>query len=923
MTDTPDYKSTVVLPTTPFPMRGDLPKREPDLLARWERIGLWDRTKAQMAGRPTFVLHDGPIYSNGNLHIGHALNRILKDVIMRAHRMAGQDVDYIPGWDTHGLPIEWKVEEEYRKTGRDKDAVPVLDFRDECRRYSAHWLDVQTAEFKRLGVVGDWAGRYATMDFPSEAAIAGEICKFLLNGALYRGLRPVMWSPVERTALAEAEIEYHDRVSDTVFVRFPILGGGPLAGASVVIWTTTPWTMPGNRALAYGPEIDYALVHVDSVAEGSLARPGERLLIALALLPQVCAQVGIATHHVLHVYKGADLAGLRAAHPLRGQGYDHDAPLLAADYVTTDQGTGIVHIAPSHGEEDFLLSREHGIEVPEAVGPDGTYAPWVPLFAGLHVFKAAAPVGAAMEAAGGLLGRGTLTHSYPHSWRSKAPVIYRATPQWFIRMDGPEHLRARALVEIEKTAFIPDAGRTRLASMVAGRPDWCISRQRAWGVPIPVFVDRRTGEPLRDPAVVARITEIFAKEGADAWYNSPPSRFLGNGRDPDGYEQVMDIVDVWFESGSTHGFALQDRGLPWPADLYLEGSDQHRGWFQSSLLEAVGTRGQAPYRAVLTHGFVLDEAGRKMSKSLGNVTSPQEVTDKMGADILRLWVVNSDVSEDLRIGPEILKQQSELYRRLRNTLRWLLGSLDGFTDAERVPVEDMPELERWVLHRLSVLDRRIQGALASHDWTGVYPDLHAFCSADLSAFYFDVRKDALYCDAPGSPKRRAARTVLDHLHRCLVAWLAPVLCFTAEEAWLARFPSEDGSVHLQAFPAVPAKWHDPALDARWAAIRDARGTVTTALEAARMEKLIGSSLQAAITVPPDLLGLLDAEGWAEAAIVSAAIPGDALAVHRAPGDKCARCWRVLPEVGQQASHPALCLRCADAVDGLQFQAAAA
>ena len=360
MTDTPDYKSTVFLPTTPFPMRGDLPKREPDLLARWERIGLWDRTKAQMAGR---------IYSNGHLHIGHALNRILKDVIMRAHRMAGQDVDYIPGWDTHGLPIEWKVEEEYRKTGRDKDAVPVLDFRDECRRYSAHWLDVQTAEFKRLGVVGDWAGRYATMDFPSEAAIAGEICKFLLNGALYRGLRPVMWSPVEKTALAEAEIEYHDRVSDTVFVRFPILGGGPLAGASVVIWTTTPWTMPGNRALAYGPEIDYALVHVDSVAEGSLARPGERLLIALALLPQVCAQVGIATHHLLHVYRGTDLAGLRAAHPLRGQGYDHDAPLLAADYVTTDQGTGIVHIAPSHGEEDFLLSREHGIEVPEAVGP--------------------------------------------------------------------------------------------------------------------------------------------------------------------------------------------------------------------------------------------------------------------------------------------------------------------------------------------------------------------------------------------------------------------------------------------------------------------------------------------------------------------------------------------------------------------------
>jgi isoleucyl-tRNA synthetase len=927
MTDAPDYKATVFLPTTSFPMRGDLPKREPELLARWERTGLWDRTKAQMAGRPTFVLHDGPIYSNGHLHTGHAMNRILKDVIMRAHRMAGEDADYIPGWDTHGLPIEWKVEEQYRKSGRDKDAVPVLDFRDECRRYSAHWLQVQTAEFQRLGVAGDWAGRYATMDFSSEAAIAGEICKFLLNGALYRGLRPVMWSPVERTALAEAEIEYHDRTSDTVFVRFPILpsgglGDGPLAGASVVIWTTTPWTMPGNRALAYGPEIDYALVSVDSVSEGSLARPGERLLVALALLPPVCAETGIATHHVIHVHKGADLAGLVCAHPLHGQGYDHDAPLLPADYVTTDQGTGFVHIAPSHGEEDFLLGRAYGIEVPEAVGPDGTYAAWVPLFAGTHVFKAAAPVGAAMEAAGGLLGRGTLTHSYPHSWRSKAPVIYRATPQWFIRMDGPEHLRARALEEIAKTAFIPEAGRTRLASMVAARPDWCVSRQRAWGVPIPVFVDRRTGEPLRDPAVVARITEAFAAEGADAWYTSPPARFLGNGRDPDGYEQVMDIVDVWFESGSTHGFALQDRGLPWPADLYLEGSDQHRGWFQHSLLEAVGTRGSAPFKAVLTHGFVLDEAGLKMSKSLGNVMSPQEVTDKMGADILRLWVVNSDVSEDLRIGPEILKQQAELYRRLRNTLRWLLGSLDGFSDAERVPEAEMPELERWVLHRLAALDSRVRGALASHDWTGVYPDLHAFCSADLSAFYFDVRKDVLYCDAPDSLRRRATRTVLDHLHRCLVAWLAPVLCFTAEEAWLARFPSEDGSVHLQAFPGIPAAWHDPALDARWAAIRDARGTVTTALEAARLDKLIGSSLQAAITVPPALLDLLDADAWAEVAIVSAAAPGNALRVARAPGEKCARCWRVLPEVGRQPSHPALCVRCADVVGGLSCQAAA-
>jgi isoleucyl-tRNA synthetase len=923
MTDKQDYRDTVFLPATSFPMRGDLPKKEPTLLARWESMGIWRQLRARADGRPRFILHDGPPYANGNIHIGTALNKILKDVINRSRQMGGYDGLYIPGWDCHGLPIEWKIEEQYRAKKRDKDAVPVLQFRAECRAYASHWMGVQEQEFRRLGVMGAWAERYATMDFPSEAAIAGEIGKFLLNGGLFRGLRPVMWSPVEKTALAEAEIEYYDHTSTTIWVRFPVVASSvpELEGAAVVIWTTTPWTMPGNRAIACGADFDYAVIRVGEVGADARARPGELLVVAAPLLDQVAADTGILTHQVLHRLKGAAIVGTRCAHPLRGQGYDHDVPVLAGDFVTTDAGTGFVHIAPGHGEEDFILGRQHGIEVPDTVGPDGTFNAWVPLFAGHHVYKAADPVCAAMDAAGGLLARGTLVHSYPHSWRSKAPLIFRATPQWFIRMDGAGKLREHALEAIAATDFVPEKGRTRLASMIAARPDWCISRQRAWGVPIAVFVDRRTGAVLRDPAVVARIVEAFRDEGADAWYASPPERFLGPGRDPADYEQIRDIVDVWFESGSTHAFTLENRHLPWPADLYLEGSDQHRGWFHSSLLESVGTRGRAPFKAVLTHGFVLDEQGRKMSKSLGNVIAPQQVWDKYGSDILRLWVMMSDTAEDLRIGSEILKQQAELYRRLRNTLRWLLGSLDGFTEAERVPEADMPELERWVLHRLAELDARVRASVESYDWTGVYPAIHAFCATDLSAFYFDIRKDAIYCDRPDSPRRRAARTVLDHLHRCLAAWLAPVLVFTAEEAWVARF-GEQASVHLEDFPALPAGWRDDALGAKWERVRARRAVVTSALEEMRQAGTIGSSLQggAVLRFTPDENQLLSAEQWAEILLVSSvaleARGADAPEAETAmaAGVKCVRCWRVLPEVGADHKHPKLCRRCVDAVE---------
>ena len=925
-----DFRTTVFLPETPFPMRASLPAREPEILARWRELDLYRRLREAAAGRERFVLHDGPPYANGHLHMGTALNKILKDVINRSQQMLGKDAVYVPGWDCHGLPIEWQIEQQYRKAGKDKDEVPPADFRQECRAFAEHWIGVQRAEFERLGVIGDWENPYTTMAYQAEAGIFRELVKFVRAGEVYRGRKSVMWSVVEKTALADAEVEYHDHTSTTITVRFAVTEPSvpELEGASVVIWTTTPWTMPGNRAVAYGEDVAYRVIEVEAVQAGSLARVGERLLLAERLVGVVADEAGIARWATIAELPGSALAGTRARHPLHAKGYDFDVPLLPAHFVTTDQGTGLVHIAPSHGADDFDLGLKHGLEVPDTVSEDGLYTDAVPTFAGLHVFKAAEPVIEALIASGSLLAQGRLVHSYPHSWRSKAPLIFRATPQWFIPMEGPGRLRDKALAAIDATRWVPAAGRNRIRGMVENRPDWCISRQRAWGVPIALFVHHETGAVLDDPAVHERIADAFAVDGADAWFTSPPELFLGGDYAAADYEQVSDILEVWFDSGSTHATVLEQRPeLKWPADLYLEGSDQHRGWFHSSLLESCGTRGRAPYDAVLTHGFVVDADGRKMSKSLGNVISPIELMKTHGADILRLWTVSTDYTEDIRIGQEILKGQADAYRRLRNTLRYLLGNLAGFGEPEKLSVEQMPELERFILHRLAELDQLVRTCNAEFDFPRLYSALHNFCASDLSAFYFDVRKDALYCDPVDAPRRRAARTVLDHLFGCLTAWLAPVLVFTTEEAWLARFPSAADSVHLRLFPELPAAWRAPELAVKWERIRRVRRVVTGALEVERRDKRIGSSLEARphVYLGADDASRLEGVDFAELCITSGIdlvvgeppeeaytfdeVPGVGVVPLRAEGAKCARCWQLFPSLDTDG----LCARCADAV----------
>lgn len=923
-----DYKDTLFLPQSSFPMRGNLPTREPETLARWKAMNLHQKMHDLNKGKTPFILHDGPPYANGDIHIGHALNKILKDVVNRTQHMSGKNVTFIPVWDCHGLPIEWKIEEQYRKKGQQKEDVPLLDFRAECRRFAQKWVDIQKEEFEKLGLYGFWHDPQVTMSYKAEAAVVKEIGKFLMNGSLYKGVKPIQWSVVEKTALAEAEVDYKDKVSPAIYVKFPVTKTEHviLENAFVVIWTTTPWTLPGNRAVAFGGDIDYVVVDVQH--EGG---PTFRIVVAGERLDSVLAECNLTLLKRVVTFKGDELSGVTCAHPLQKSGYTFEVPLLPADHVTTDAGTGFVHTAPGHGLEDFQVGQKFGLEVPQTVGPDGVFYAHVPLLAGHHVFKADAVVIEALTAQETLMGHREITHSYPHSWRSKAPLIFRTTAQWFISMNK-NGLRDKALSEIEKVQWFPAQSRHRIEAMVKDRPDWCLSRQRAWGTPLTLFVSKETGEPLRDDKVMDRIVRIIEEEGGDAWFSRDPADFLGDEYRVQDYEQVTDILDVWFDSGSTHGFVLEDHPLlQAPADLYLEGSDQHRGWFQTSLLVSCGTRGRAPYKQVLTHGFVMDEHGKKMSKSAGDALAPAVIAKEMGTEILRLWAVGSDYCDDLNISKGILKHHQDIYRRFRNTFRYLIGALSGFEEEERIDFKEMPDLERWILHRLYQLDELRKTCSATYDFRTFLTHLHTFCATDLSAFYFDIRKDSLYCDETSSLKRRSLRTVFDHLFKCLTTWTAPVLCFTAEEAWWARAsqgPQQpETSVHLQSYPNLPKAWENQDLDAAVRKKRDLRSVLTGALEKMRASGEIGSSLQAHLTVYDPEGSCAQDMDWAEFSIASSvqilqeSIPADAftlencnigVAGQKAEGDKCARCWRVTTEVKPEAGIE-VCQRCSDVV----------
>jgi len=958
-----DYRDTVFLPKTDFPMRGGLAKKEPEIIAKWEELGLYEALR-EKGGDTKFILHDGPPYANGNIHMGHAVNKILKDVVVKSQTMLGKDAPYVPGWDCHGLPIEWKIEEKYRNAGKDMDDVDILEFREECRVFAQEWVDIQSKQFQRLGISGDWeskkdaagksvGGPYRTMTTRAESHIVREIHKFALNGGLYKGAKPVMWSVVEKTALAEAEVEYKEHKSVTIWVQFPVVqtDNALLEGADIVIWTTTPWTIPSNRGLSFGADIEYGVYEVKSVAEEAKVEVGAKLVLAQSLAAGVFEQAKVEEFELLGSLKGAEFEGVICEHPFAKvdeyYNYNIGVPMLLGDFVTDDAGTGFVHMAGGHGEDDFNLIREvnktrsadEQIEITDNVTDDGKFRPHVGLFAGEDVYDQKGKLGGGnfsvlreLAAAGKLLAKGSVKHEYPHSWRSKAPIIFRTTPQWFIAMDGDGKIREKAIAQIKETNWHPAKGEARINAMIENRPDWCISRQRAWGVPIALFLHKDTGEVLIDEKLFEAIAAAFEKEGADAWYkDGVEERFLGDKADQ--YTKVDDIVDVWFESGSTHAFVVGDTQT-WPCyegvdqiDLYLEGSDQHRGWFHSSLLASVGTTGRAPYKNVLTHGFVLDDKGYKMSKSLGNVVDPLKMMDQHGADIIRLWTMLSDYQEDIRIGKDTLKNTSDLYRRLRNTLRFLLGALDGFTAEERVDLSDerVPELERLMMHRMHKVDSAVRGSIERYEFGTVAKRLHDFCNQGLSAFYFDIRKDRLYCDDPSSFERRACRTLMAEMFNCLTAWLAPILSFTAEEAWSHRpegvFDDVE-SVHLRDFPKIPEEWNQLGLAVSWEDTITMRNNVMQAIEPLRANKQLSSSLEAKPIIKTGSAGVnVMASDMADICIVSQidiTAGDDSIVIERAEGEKCERCWKILPEVNVETK---LCNRCFDVVSKTKAEAA--
>jgi isoleucyl-tRNA synthetase len=898
-------KDSIQLPKTAFSMKANLPIKEPEILNQWEKNKTFEKIRKESKGKDKFILHDGPPYANGHIHMGTALNKILKDMIIRFHQMNGKDAVYVPGWDCHGLPIEWKIEERYKKKKKNKDEVPIKDFREECRQFAKEWIEIHIKEFKRLGVTGDYQNYYSTMSFDAEAQIVRELGKFLLDKSLYQGFKPVLWSTVEKTALADAEVEYMDHTSKTIFVAFKVKKTKKdfLKDANVIIWTTTPWTIPANKALAFNKSIEYSLVEIDNLENFN----DKKIIVANELLNDLVKTCGIKKYKIIKTFKGDEFEGTLCSHPFLKTGYNYDVPMLEARFVTLEQGTGIVHCAPSHGPDDFNLCLKNNIPSLYTVDNAGLYTNEVPNFTGVHIFKADPLVIEKLKEEKKLLNDGFLKHSYPHSWRSKAPLIYRATPQWFISMEK-QSLRQKAIKAINDTDFYPKKGKERLLSMVEGRPDWCVSRQRVWGVPLPIFINKKTKEPLRDQKVIDRIANIYEKEGSDCWFTDEPKKFLGEGHNPEDYQKLNDIVEVWFDSGSTHSFVLEKRkDLKWPADMYLEGSDQHRGWFHSSLLESCGTRGRAPFDSILSHGFVVDGKGLKMSKSTGNVISPDDILKNFGADILRAWVASSDYAEDLRIDKTILSQHAESYRKIRNTFRFILGNLqDNYEkqNLEKLDISEFLELELYILHKLFSIDLSVKENLKNYNFHKLYKELLNFCSMDLSSFYFDIRKDVLYCDSLNSKKRKNCITILNIILECLLKWFAPIFVFTTEEIY-SLINKENQSIHELTFPRIPKKWKNEKLNQKWKSLYKIKQEANIAIEEKRAAKEIGSSLEADLEIKTnkDQFNLLEGLDLAEYFITSKASKIEnskeneetQITVKKATGEKCPRCWKILSQ----------------------------